>query len=326
MKRLLALFSLALLSIAGFSNHAAASSSAIAEAMTDLHWGMSESEVTIYLKHRISMLYEAKIKKASGFEKSRLEQEQQSRLQEIQKSRVGFGSQRTQWDSGLIAYEFTHNNEETMLVAKDDNSVNFYFFIHRSLWKWFKAYNRDVFGGKNFRTVSTGLEKKFGHGFKKEAESIPGSGMRPVVEWRDRNTRLRAVDETSQYGRICLVFEDTSMLGQLATLRVNPDKRFANLKAAAKPKKAEEEDSDRSYQTVASNDKPQPTESKSRKSVFAQEAKSETDQEYATRRQKVLEQRADAAQKKHEREQAVKRAKVLDSLKGLEDNDPLSGL
>jgi len=131
---------------------------------------------------------------------------------------VRFDGQRTRWDSGLIAYEFTHNNDESLLIAQDDNSTNFYFFVNNSLWKWYKAYDRDAFRGKNFKQVSSGLEKKFGRGFRKEAESVPGSGMRPVIEWRDRNTRLRAVDETGEHGRIALVFEDTSTIGQLSSI------------------------------------------------------------------------------------------------------------
>ncbi|MBN1652955.1 MAG: hypothetical protein JXA30_04185 [Deltaproteobacteria bacterium] len=326
MKRLLTHFVLALLLVVGFSSGAAAAGSAIAEAMNDLRWGMSEHEVTFYLSHRIKALYEVKMKKASAMEKGRLEQEARSRFQDIKNSRVEFDGRRTRWDSGLIAYEFTHNNDESMLVASDDNSTNFYFFINNSLWKWFKTYDRDAFRGKNFNQVSTALEKKFGRGFRKQAESIPGAGMRPVVEWRDRNTRLRAVDQTGEHGRICLVFEDSSIIGQLSSLRANPDKRLAKLRAAPAKKKVDEADSDQAYETVSSKDNGETADTKSRKSVFAHEARSETDEEYEARRQRVLDQRAEAQRKKHEREMAAKRAKALEGLKDLEDNDPLSGL
>ena len=244
----------------------------------------------------------------------------------IKKSHVQFDGQRTQWDSGLIAYEFTHNNDESMLVAKDDNSTNFYFFINDSLWKWYKAFERNAFRGKNFKQVSSGLEKRFGSGFRKEAESVTGSGMRPVIEWRDRNTRLRAVDETGEHGRICLIFADTSMVGQIASMRLNPDKRLAKLRARKPKRRIEEETSNKSYETVASKPKAQPTQTKPRKSVFAHEARSETDAEYEARKKRVLEQRAEAERKKYERKKAAKRAKALEGLKGLEDSDPLSGL
>jgi len=326
MKRLLTHIGLALLLVAIFSSSAAAVGSAIAKAMNDLRWGMSENEVTLYLKHRLQTLYKDKMKKASDSEKQRLKEEARSKFDAIKKSRVRFDGQKTRWDSGLIAFEFTHNNDESMLVAKDDNSTNFYFFINDSLWKWYKAFDRDAFRGKNFKQVSSGMERRFGKGFGKEAESIRGSGMRLVVEWRDRNTRLRAVDETDEHGRICLVFEDASIVGQIASLRLNPDKRLAKLKAEKAKKQMARKDSDQSYETVASNKKAEPTKPKARQSVFAHEARSETDEEYEARRNRILEKRAVAARKKEERKKAAKRAKALEGLKGLDDSDPISGL
>jgi hypothetical protein len=326
MKRLLTHISLAMLLVVSFSSSAAAAGSAIAKAMNDLRWGMSENEVTLYLKHRLKTLYKAKMKNASESQKDRLKQEARSRFEAIKKSRVRFDGQRTRWDSGLIAYEFTHNNDESMLVAKDDNSTNFYFFINDSLWKWYKAFDRNAFQGKNFKRVSSGLERRFGRGYRKEAESVPGAGMRPVVEWRDRNTRLHAVDETDEHGRICLVFADASIVGQIASMRLNPDKRLAKLRAKKPKKRIVEEDSDQSYETVASNTEAQPTKSKSPKSVFAHEARSETDEEYEARKKRVLAKRADAERRKYERQKAAKRAKALEGLRGLEDSDPISGL
>jgi len=63
MKRLLTHLGLALLLVITFSSNAAAAGSAIAEAMNDLRWGMNENEVTLYLRHRLKTLYEAKIRK-----------------------------------------------------------------------------------------------------------------------------------------------------------------------------------------------------------------------------------------------------------------------
>jgi len=35
------------------------------------------------------------------------------------------------------------------VVINDGNSQNFYFFINNHLWKWFKAFNADVFSGQS---------------------------------------------------------------------------------------------------------------------------------------------------------------------------------
>lgn len=327
MKRLLIYFNLALILTVGFSSRAAAAGSTVAKAMNDLRWGMTEYELTLFLQTRIKAQYAARIKKAAGQQKHQLEQEAQSRLQDLQKGRVAFDGQGTRWDSGLVAYEFTHNNGEFMLVTRDDNSTNFYFFINRTLWKWYKAYNREAFRGKNYKQVLAAFEDKLGKGIRKDVERVPGAGRRPVVEWRDRDTRVRAVDESEAHGRYCLVFEDLSTIGQLASYRLSPDSRFAKLRTA-KPKAAPQEPTEPapSRETAAKSEKPQKVDSKARKSVFAEQPKSETNDEYEARRQRILEQREGANRRRYERKVAEKQAQALDSLKGLDNNDPLGGL
>jgi hypothetical protein len=328
MKRLLIYFNLALILTVGFSSHAAAAGSKVAKAMNDLRWGMTEYELTLFLQTRIKAQYSARIKKATGQQKHQLEQEAKSRLLDIQKGRVAFDGQSTSWDSGLIAYEFTHNNGEAMMVIRDDNSTNFYFFINRTLWKWYKAYNREAFRGKNYKQVLAAFEDKLGKGIRKEVERVPGAGRRPAVEWRDRDTRVRAIDESEVHGQYCLVFEDLSTAGQLSSYRLSPDKRFAKLRAA-KPRAATQEQSapePAPSRDTAQSEKSQKVDSKGRRSVFAEQPRSETNAEYETRRQRILEQREAENRRRYERKVAEKQAKALESLKGLDNDDPLGGL
>ena len=115
-----------------------------------------------------------------------------------------------------------------MLVIKDDNSQNFYFFIGGRLWKWYKAFDAAVFPADNFGTFSTAVQKKFGTARDAEGELRPGAGKRHWLEWQDDKTRLRAVDETDFYGFYSLVFEDKGTLDNLARLRSNegePEKK-----------------------------------------------------------------------------------------------------
>jgi hypothetical protein len=325
MTALLIRLGLALAIIVGISNRVQAEGSALADAMNDLRWGMNEYEVSLYLQSRLKSLYEARIKKASSGEKARLEGELKSRLRDIQRERVEFTGNSTRYDRGLIAYEFTHNNQESMMVVRDEKSTNYYFFINNSLWKWYKAYEQSAFRNKNFKQVSTAFEGKFGRGNRKEVERVPGAGPRPVIEWRDRHTRLRALDESETYGQYCLVFEDLALVGQIAGMRVNRDSRFAAIKPAKK--KAEpERDTAQVEEAVSTKETAAAKNSKTKKSVFDQEKRDETDAEYEARKQRIVDQQNAANRKKFEKKVAEKRAKVLESLKGLEENDPLSGL
>ena len=58
--------------------------------------------------------------------------------------------------------EFTHGNDEAMIVVRDGNSQNFYFFIGGKLWKWYKAFDASVFPAGNFGTFAQGVQRRFG--------------------------------------------------------------------------------------------------------------------------------------------------------------------
>ena len=113
--------------------------------------------------------------------------------------------------------EFTHNNDESMLVVRDENSQNFYFFIGGKLWKWYKAFDAAVFPAGNFATFAGAVAAPLRQGAStRKASFAPGEGERHWLEWQDKQTRLRAVDQTDFYGFYCLVFEEKATLDNLA--------------------------------------------------------------------------------------------------------------
>jgi hypothetical protein len=100
-------------------------------------------------------------------------------------------------------------------VVKDFNSQNFYFFIDGKLWKWYKALDSKVFGGKGYNAFASALQRKFGEAKQIEGELVPGAEKRKWLEWEDRKTRLRAIDQTSFYGFFCLVFEEKDTVDRI---------------------------------------------------------------------------------------------------------------
>jgi hypothetical protein len=200
----------------------APTSAAISPALGTLKWGASKEVVQKYLSDQVRERYRKPLAKATdGIEEDRLTTVQNQELKKIRESYVQFDGQTTGWDLGFLREEFTHNNGESMLVSKDSNSQNYYFFINDRLWKWYKALNIEVFEGKSFETFADAIQKKFGKAKDATGELAPGTGQRHWLEWQDNGTRLRAVDQTSFYGFYCLVFEDKDTLGKLASLRKN---------------------------------------------------------------------------------------------------------
>jgi hypothetical protein len=205
-----------------------AKSSKISPALGNVKWGMSEQEVLTVVIKNVKERYKPLIAKTKdAVEDDRLRIKERAEIDRIKKSLVRFDGQSTGWDLGFLRDEFTHNNGESMLVVKDFNSQNFYFFIDGKLWKWYKALDSKVFGGKGYNAFASALQRKFGEAKQIEGELVPGAEKRKWLEWEDRKTRLRAIDQTSFYGFFCLVFEEKDTVGRLASIRTNAPKRGA---------------------------------------------------------------------------------------------------
>jgi len=108
-----------------------------------------------------------------------------------------------------------------MLVYRDENSQNFYFFIGGRLWKWYKAFDASVFAGQTFEQFAQAVQGRFGRAVERNGRMTDNGPEQHWLEWQDRSTRLRAIDHTRFYGFYCLVFEDKDTLGRIAQLRTN---------------------------------------------------------------------------------------------------------
>jgi hypothetical protein len=198
----------------------------ISAALGEVKWGMNEDTVLNVLIKNVHERYRPLIAKTKdAIDDDRLRVRERQDIDDIKKSLIRFEGQTTGWDLGFLRDEFTHHNGESMLVVKDSNSQNFYFFIGGKLWKWYKAFESSAFSGKGGGEFAAAIERKFGQGKQTEGELYSGAEKRQWIEWQDKKTRLRAIDQTSFYGFYCLVFEDKQTLETIASLRTNPSNR-----------------------------------------------------------------------------------------------------
>lgn len=203
---------------------AAPASAEIAKSLSDVKWGMSKGDVEKVFIEKIKTKYKPMIAKTKdAVEEDRLRQVAKQELARIREGYVEFDGRSTGWDVSFLKGEFTQKNDEAMLVVRDENSQNFYFFIGGKLWKWYKAFDASVFPANNFATFAGAVQRKFGNAKEAKGELRPGVGERQWLEWQDDKTRLRAVDETDFYGFYSLVFEHKDTLGNLAKLRTHED-------------------------------------------------------------------------------------------------------
>lgn len=197
-------------------------SAGIAEAMGELKWGMSKDEVLKHFNKQIEENYRLQMAKSKDIlVQERLRRQMNDDLKRMHDSFVRFDGEATGWDVSFLREEFTHRNGESMLVVRDDQGQNFYFFIQGRLWKWYRAFDHQVFAGASFEQVTEALSGRYGASKQREGQLKAGGETERWVEWEDAATRLRGIDKTRFYGFYCLVFEDKETLGRLDSLRPN---------------------------------------------------------------------------------------------------------
>lgn len=223
-------------------------SEVISQTMGDLKWGMSKDDVMKKFVKEVKDKYRPLIAKTKdGIEEDRLRREANEEIRRIKEGYVEFSGRSTGWDVSFLKGEFAHNNDEAMLVVRDGNSQNFYFFMGGRLWKWYKAFDAAVFPNKKFPAFANAVQRRFGPAKEVQAEVNQGDGARHYLEWQDKKTRLRAVDQTGFYGFYCLVFEEKDTSDKLAKLRPPPEdkgsKRHAMVEAVTSGDDANPDDS-----------------------------------------------------------------------------------
>lgn len=301
----------------GVTGRAAAGGSGIANAMGDLRWGMTESEVVSYVKRKIGDQYDAKISKAPAAQQGKLRDEMKRAQAEVAKSRVEFEGKSSRWDSSVVAGEFNYGDDESMLTAKSEGGQSFYFFRDGRLWKWYKALDQSQFGGSSgFKKFTSSIEGTFGKGRAKKGELNPNQGETQWVEYMDRNSRLRAADNTKR-GAFALIFEDMSVVRELASLRPTKPSRLAG---------ADDDDEAQQKSEPVKTGDSAIARAQTKRSVFANEQQQESEADYQARKQKEATDNRARQERAHQRKQDAKQGEVLKQLDGIDDKDPLGGL
>lgn len=309
---------------------AAAAGSRLQKSMGNLRWGMTEGDVMRHVERQLKKAYAPMIKRASSNvrREDQLREELREKVRAFRKSLVEFDGKRTNWDVSDVAGEYTHGNSESMLVDRDGDGATHYFFINGRLWKWVKSYDSEVFGGKDFKKFRKVVSKKFGKGRAKSGSRNGKRGKQRWIEYLDRTTRLRAVDDTKFYDNFVLVFEEMDTVRDLASLRTNTIKRGKKGKGAladiAGGGTSAEDTTVVDRITGKDRRNAGKVTAKKRRSLFAEEQKAESEAEYRARVKRAQATAKAKQRRAHERAQRRKAGKALGQVS--DNDDPLSGI
>jgi hypothetical protein len=202
----------------------------IAQELGTLRWGINHEQVLEYFRQTIRASYVPRMRNLGQVEQYRMVEQRDAEIRAVERTYVAFdgATPHRRWDTSFIGEEYTHNNNEAMLVYEDSRgNREFFFFINDRLWKRVQA--RNTAGARiNLDDFSAQLETIFSPGRR----VMDGPRLR-TVEWRDDTTRLHVVDATTFYNAFCLIYEEAATVAQLPTLRRNVAPRATRTAAAA---------------------------------------------------------------------------------------------
>ncbi len=194
--------------------------SELAKSLGEIRWGWTKRQLLAHFRREIKRDFEKRIANAPGaIEEDEVRQQLRAKLSRLEDGYVEFRGRTTGHDSGFLRDEFTHNNGEALLRVRGDGSDDYYFFINDRLWKWYRAFDAAVFQGADFNQFRQALEGRYGRGKIQTGKLLKRADERRWIEWQDRKTRARAMDNTTFYGFYCLVFEERKTLSKLSSLR-----------------------------------------------------------------------------------------------------------
>ncbi len=210
----------------------------IAQELGGVAWGWSHDQVIDFYRRAIIARYQPLLRNRGQVEQDRMMSERDAEVQRMRDSYVNFDGtpRRRLWDTSFVGPEYTHNNNESMLVRQEPNGTReYYFFFNDHLWKRFQA--RVIPSGPNrpeFSTFAQTLEQVFGQGL--HMNRAGGQELETVV-WQDDTTRLHLVNNITFFNAVCLVYEERATIARLAELRRN-----APTKVAAASERARNDD------------------------------------------------------------------------------------
>ncbi len=193
----------------------------IAEELGTIRWAWNHEAVVDYFRRTITARYQPQLRNKGQVEQDRLMRSRDEEIESVRRSYLQFNGAPAQrrWDSSFIGAEYTHNNNESMLIYEDPESGSreFFFFFSDRLWKRIQAKAPPRGAHVNLGTFVTQLEGVFGPGLRMQHPDRPDQIQ--TVVWQDATTRLHVIDNSTFYNALCLIYEEKATVSRLSQLR-----------------------------------------------------------------------------------------------------------
>jgi hypothetical protein len=199
---------------------------AIADALGEVHWGMSKGDLLKVLRARIRAEFEQRIKvERDIMRQDALYEAAKEQAKRLSENWIEFEVGKSGWDVSPIGPEFTRGNREAMLVVTTKTSRELYFFIQGKLWKWYRELSPEALDTDNPTDALAALKQRFGAGKTQKERQNDSKVAYPGTTWSDGATQVTAMLRGSDP---CLILEDLHTIEQLSVLRHNVEKMPKN--------------------------------------------------------------------------------------------------
>ncbi|MBN2715053.1 MAG: hypothetical protein JXX14_04310 [Deltaproteobacteria bacterium] len=195
----------------------------VADLMEGLQWGMTVKKVFSIFEKKIRDSYDEKMAAVQGdlLQEDRIRAQMYKELNEVKNSYVAFNGQTTGYESHMVDVEFTHNNDESMMVWDAGKYVEYLFFMNNRFWKRVRLFRIDKLGGITLDDFTGSMEQVLGC---KGTEVMDNEGNLLKIVWRDDDTYVAVLDGSKFFGVYGLRLSSAVSETYLAKLRTNKGK------------------------------------------------------------------------------------------------------
>lgn len=178
----------------------------LASVLRGLEWTAPKKAVlTHFQKIEEEAFREASQEVRDPIAKERMRRKMLDTVKQIEESEIAFKGQRSGYEVSVIAGEFRDNNNESLIVVRDDNAQRYFMFADGRLWKLVIAYNPDYIQDIGFDAFVEQVTRKYGD---PEDTKYSQEEYMTSATWRDEQTELRIEDKSDFFNTFTMVFAD----------------------------------------------------------------------------------------------------------------------
>lgn len=194
----------------GTTSAKATTGAELTSVLDELEWGMSSKDVLKRLDARIWATFEAETADTADIgKKDKVRKQYKQRADKLVESFKELKSaSRSGLEVSVVSDEFVLDNNESVVVVREDIATRYYFFVNDKFYKLAIAYDPSYIGDLAFDSFIAAVATKYG---KPNTEVTDEEGFFAQAIWESNGSRLRVDDKWHTYDTYLMAFTDINL-------------------------------------------------------------------------------------------------------------------